>query len=521
MAKLRIGLTISGAISLGAYEGGGLAALLVAVQEMRGAVVVDAITGASAGAITSVLTARCLVRGCDPVEAMKTSWVDLPDLKRLKARDRRSPLSAEVLADGARELLGTGAGGLTDGPPEKQQAEEVRLALTMASLGGYHYRIKALEQGTVVGAITYVDWAEFRLRRETSAVEWGSAAEMALASAANAIGFPPKLVKRSAEDIERARRAGVMNPPDPNGAWYTDGGTVDNEPFGRLLDLLGDDDVDRRLLILVHPTPTRTPRPSLWTDPNRQPRWTRTGLRANNIKGEQSIYDDLRRLEKTNTRLLWTREASERIAAMLERVSTAESRAAIRAELEDIIDDLQEKHVTLNRQIERSDPEPETRIDGGEDLADLLTTVIRRATGLAGKRPVNVEVVTPDLDPSSAPADQLLAGERLGHFFGFLDVKFRRSDFALGYRNMQVFLKEVLPKYGVSAEIGAALPHVQRRYDELGWDSERWGDADWGKLSLGQRLRLFRVGGHAVNIVQDDVRHWGAARPAPTEENRG
>jgi len=49
MEKLRIGLTISGAVSLGAYEGGALAALLVAVQEMQGAVVVDAITGASAG----------------------------------------------------------------------------------------------------------------------------------------------------------------------------------------------------------------------------------------------------------------------------------------------------------------------------------------------------------------------------------------------------------------------------------------------------------------------------------------
>jgi len=146
-----------------------------------------------------------------------------------------------------------------------------------------------------------------------------------------------------------------------------------------------------------------------------------------------------------------------------------------------------------------------------------LTTLIHRATGLTGKRPVRVEVVTPDLDPSGAPADQLLAGERLGHFFGLLDVKFRRSDFALGYRNMLTFLTKILPNYGIANEINAVLPRVTQRYDDLGWDKVRWGDADWRVLSTAERLRLFGVGVHAVNIVQDDVRHWGSGRSVPAE----
>jgi len=516
MEKLRIGLTISGAVSLGAYEGGALAALLVAVQEMQGAVVVDAITGASAGGITAVLAARCLARGCDPVEAMTASWVDLPDLESMKTHDKRSPLSVQVLGDGARKLLGAGEGALRDGPPEKQQREEVRLALTMVALGGYRYEIKTLEEGTVVDAITYVDWAELRLGNATSTDGWIAAAEMALASAANAIAFPPKRVIRSPKDIERAKKAGIKNPPDPRGAWYTDGGTIDNEPLGRLLDLLGDEGTER-LLLLVHPTPTRTPPPSIWTDPDHQPRWTRTGLHANTLRSAQSIYDDLRRLEKTNQRLLWTREASEGLAATLERVSSTEARDEIRNAIRGMIGELDEKRVALNAQIKRAPPGPAPRTEEGETLSDLLTTLIQRATGLVGKRPVRVEVVTPDLDPSGAPADQLLAGERLGHFFGLLDVKFRRSDFALGYRNMLTFLTKILPNYGIANEINAVLPRVTQRYDDLGWDKVRWGDADWRVLSTAERLRLFGVGVHAVNIVQDDVRHWGSARSVPAE----
>ena len=49
MEQLRIGLTISGAVSLGAYEGGALAALLIAVQDLCKAddppIVIDAGSG--------------------------------------------------------------------------------------------------------------------------------------------------------------------------------------------------------------------------------------------------------------------------------------------------------------------------------------------------------------------------------------------------------------------------------------------------------------------------------------------
>jgi hypothetical protein len=46
MGKMRIAMMLPGAASLGAYEGGALAALLVALGQLDGAVVVDSIASA-------------------------------------------------------------------------------------------------------------------------------------------------------------------------------------------------------------------------------------------------------------------------------------------------------------------------------------------------------------------------------------------------------------------------------------------------------------------------------------------
>src|SRR4051812_6091370 len=85
---LRIALTLPGAVSLGAYEGGALAALVVALQHLNGSgrrdVRIDAIAGASAGSITGLLTARILLDGVDPVAVMWRAWVTMPSLDSLE-----------------------------------------------------------------------------------------------------------------------------------------------------------------------------------------------------------------------------------------------------------------------------------------------------------------------------------------------------------------------------------------------------------------------------------------------------
>lgn len=516
--KLRIGVTIAGAASLGAYEGGALAALLVAVQQMNGAVVVDAVTGASSGAITAVLTARCLLRGIEPVEAMVRSWVDLPDLSKLASRRLNSPLDADVLDEGARRLL-AGPCELPDGP--LRQREDVHVSLALASLGGFGYRIKALEHQTPVQAVTYRDWADFHFTPRAVDDVYEVAADAALASAANAVGFPPRLVRRSEADIDRYVANGVLNPPSPEGAWYTDGGTVDNEPFGRLLDLIGRhcaENGEPRLLLLVHPHPTQLPGRDLWEDSEEQPRWTRTALRAERLQRTQSIYDDLRRLEKTNTHLLSMESLVGQIDEAVGPTRNPSARQDVAAALRTVLLRLEDERLARDEDLGRETPttragHPRLTATGSDDIAELLRSAIAEATGLRGKRPVKVEIVSPALDTSGRSPEELLAGERLGHFFGFIDRRYRQNDFLVGYRNMQTFLADTLGDYGVGDEVKEALPVVDARVEALRWPHPDLGAADVKDLSLVQKTRLVCLGVHVARIVWNDVRHWDAGLP--------
>jgi len=520
MPKLRIGLTIAGAVSLGSYEGGALAALLIAAQESGGAIVIDAITGASAGAITAVLAARCLLRGADPVAAMTAAWVDLPSLKHLATSSPGGPLSSKALAEAADRLLSDGPEGLPDGDQRLRQAEDVRLLLTIATLGGFQYRIPSLQSETPITALTYCDLAKSHLTSTSTAADYKEIGDAALASGANAVGFPPKLLRRSDEAIKDAIRNGVQNPPNPLGAWYTDGGTIDNEPLGHLLDVISEVDADgQRLLVLVHPNPSGPRPPDLWGDPTKQPRWAVTGSRARNMGREQSIFDDLRRMEKTNTRLEGVEklvEAFGETLASLDEDLGAEEAAKVRARLvaglRGAIDDVHEQHAEIARKALR--PEKAfVPVPPDADPTSVLRAAIHRATGLSGKEPARIEVVSPDLDTSGRPPDELLAGERLGHFFGFLAERFRQSDFALGYRNMMVFIEKILPKYDVADEVAAVLPAVRNRYDQLGWDGIRWGHATFADLSIGEKLRLAGLGAHIAHIAESDLRHWHSELP--------
>jgi len=513
---LKLGLTTSGAISLGAYEGGALAALLLGLEDLREHVVIDCIAGASAGAITGLLAARCLALGADPVEAMRSAWVDTPDLKHLVTHDEDAPLSAEYLADAATRVLATPV----TGRPRPQQ-HEVRVTMAMCSLAGLGYQIRVEEGDPPVDAVTYLDWSNASFGPASTLDDFELAAARALTSGANPYGFPPSLVEHTPAEIAALRAAGVHNTGLVARSWYTDGGTLDNEPFGRLLDLLDDDPDagDERIVLLVHPIPTVLPKASMWTNAAVQPRWARTGLRAAALHGDQSIFDDLRALSKVNTRLGWVEDVAAAIdGAIAELGLDATATAAVNARLDALIDHLDDDHATINRTIHRQPPARSAR--PANDRLALLRAAIRRAAGLDGKRPVSVQIVSPSMDPSGAPAADLLAGEKLGHFFGFLSVRFRKSDFALGYRHMQIWMATNLRtalagSTAALADLDVALAHVRAGYDELGWDDQRFGDAGWDTLTIGDKFRLAEVAAHTAHISERDIRHWDDGIPVP------
>src|SRR5207302_10725964 len=117
-------------------------------------------------------------------------------------------------------------------------------------------------------------------------------ADGGLASGSPPVGFPPKLLDRSGEKDDYQRR-GFVNPKDDWHFWYSDGGDIDNEPFGRLLDLIEEtpaDDDDQRVIVLLQTEPPDAGRDQKWFDPDpaNTPTWTSTLMRVNHIQQGQN-----------------------------------------------------------------------------------------------------------------------------------------------------------------------------------------------------------------------------------------
>ena len=127
MSKLRVSMTLPGAISLGAYEGGALAALLVAAKALgEDLVVVDSIAAASAGSITALLVARSLLRNVDPVTLLTKAWVELDSFNAMKTHSLDSPLSSDSLSKIAAATVGPD--GVPDGPAVGRQQQPIHLS---------------------------------------------------------------------------------------------------------------------------------------------------------------------------------------------------------------------------------------------------------------------------------------------------------------------------------------------------------------------------------------------------------
>jgi len=493
VAQIRIGLTISGAVSLGAFEGGALAALITAVQATqalggRPALRIDAIGGASAGSITGVAAARALTGGVDPIWMMEQAWVVKDSLQELLGKPGGS---ASTPAPLSMEGLTALAEGVISPPPERVVASRiqpcpVRVHLALTNLRGLSYEIKQLRRGDpsawpVIRATTYLDWGIFTFEPGASPSAFldapaqgeASAVDTALASGASPLGFPPKLLSRSRVQYASA---GVDNlPARSDSLWFTDGGTIDNEPLGRTLDLTNEidaaDEPERdcsRVHVLIHPFPDFPPPPGdvIWANPKRSPTFLATLVRAFGIIRSQNLYADIRSAEKANSRLIWQQSLLQVVGDLIDQMPDSEKQRWA-ARLRDVVERIDEDRSHLPRHRKHpSDP----ATDGDGSPQAIFEEALERVSGLGSKNIVGIEVVSPYLAQGTAgkPLDQLLAGEFLFAFGGFFDEGLRRSDFALGYVSMLNWMTEALPRYGLDqAAVELALEGAIRGFFAL------------------------------------------------------
>ena len=487
---LRVCLTLSGGASLGAYQAGASAALLAAFECIRDEhgvdVRVDAIGGASAGSIVALMVGYSLLEGVDGCDLLHEAWVERVSVDTLLRSGARGPLSLERVRRELPELLERGRRG-------SAQRHPLTLHVALTGLRGLTYDIHGLRRDEPVTGVTFADWKDFRLEPGGGVTQLlrpkgRSPLETVLASASHPGAFAPRVLDRRA-DREAYERQGITNLPRSGWLWYSDGGQIQSEPLGRVLaaasavDGDGRDDA-RRLSLLIDPRSEEPSDAEEWSDHDYDAGWAHGLARALTIPPEQSLYDDLRRIERDNYRLDWIAQLTDVVEDHL----ADDARNGLLALLERIASD-------RGKLRGGGSSEPAEPQDADATVGELLRRVIEDVGGLTGKRHVAVDVISPLLlaEQTDSRVADLLAGELLGDFGGFLERDLRRSDFALGYETTLAWCADGLGAFDLPDDaVQAAAAAIERRRPES------WQDVDRGKteqrdLPWRARLRLARI----------------------------
>ena len=488
MTQLRIALTLPGEASLGTFQAGAVSALIVAVQRLNETrmndVRVDVMTGTSSGSLTAVLAAHALLTCQDPVDPLRRAWVTEPTMAALRGRDERAPLTLDRAREVADDLLSRRLPGSL---PAGAQTYPIRVNFALTSLRGMTYNVERYEarygtgangQSKPMRATTHLDWAQHRLRARDT--DWQAVVDSAIASASHPAAFPPALLDRSGER-DAYTTNGVEHFPECPVLWYADGGLLDREPLGRCIRLSRLEDRDdtncERVVLLLRPEPDvelESDDPA-WTENDEQPSWRTTLARSLRIVVTHSLYEDLRRVERVNSRIAW----SNRVADILSQhvPDIAPNRRALAA----AIVEMRAEKRDLRAARREADDTPKG------NTHELLQQLLGEATGLAGKRQIQVDVV-------SAPSAASVAGGSLLNFGGFLAERLRANDFLVGYMAMVGWMRSRPDKVFKGAPLQAAEARVT---DIPGWVG---GLAGKRRLSWRDRAEVARIAGRAARI---------------------
>jgi hypothetical protein len=140
---------------------------------------------------------------------------------------------------------------------------------------------------------------------------------------------------------------------------------------------------------------------------------------------------------------------------------------------------------------------------------DPLTGVLDEITALGGKKPARVSVISPAAlaKDEGVSVEELLAGEFLFHFGGFVDERLRQHDFAVGYESAVRWLQN-----GGLAGSELEPGHLKKMIDVL---ADGQPDRPPVVVDTRARIRILRLGARTARIVARDVRRWKPWRSQP------
>lgn len=300
MKPFRIGLCMAGAVSAGAYTAGVMDYLLEALEDWekrRGQqgipthqVTIPIMGGASAGGMTSMLTASTINKEITPVNVpgksrlldehpenkLYHSWVDLThrdmfpkmlDTSDISQGKIVSLLNSKFIDEVAEKMLGANKDGLRRTPAYFESP--VKVFTTLSNLGGFHYNVDfvsgrkkekynmsvhndyACFEVSDSGQNPTPGWIPLDFSKDGPALK--TARDAAMATGAFPVGLQSRIVERETRHVQEIPwlRDVFNNSPIQSATVKTlnvDGGMINNEPYEKVRDLLDDFTLETRNL---------------------------------------------------------------------------------------------------------------------------------------------------------------------------------------------------------------------------------------------------------------------------------
>jgi hypothetical protein len=257
---IRLAITVAGAVSLGSYEAGVLYEVLDALAQHNAGlpddkkILVDVLTGASAGGMSATVLAQKLMFEADSLtdpynNALYRAWVQDIDIKGLLALQHGEDPSHSLLSSDLVETLSAkylSQRYSTHIPPTPVRhpaaANAINFGLALSNLNGVDYSYQVKPNGTFTYT-RFEDQLHAKVDATSDALEfWEPLRNAAVSCGAFPFAFRVKDLVRHKSEYDSPN---VVFPMPFETFAYTDGGVFQNEPLGLAKNLV--DEIDQHI----------------------------------------------------------------------------------------------------------------------------------------------------------------------------------------------------------------------------------------------------------------------------------
>ncbi len=480
---IRLAITVAGAVSLGPYEAGVLFEMLDAISQHNASVpegqkiVIDVLTGASAGGMSAtVLAQKLLFEGdalADPYNnSLYRAWVQDIDIKGLLALQHDEDPSCSVLSSNLVETLSEKylCQRYSTHIPLKAvkhaaAADVIRLGLALSNLNGIDYSYKVKPDGT----FTYTRFEDQLSVTVDSASDtltvWEPLRKAAVSCGAFPFAFRVKDLVRHRSEFDSPD---ILFPMPFETFTYTDGGVFQNEPLGLAKNLVDEVDhhldTDSRFYLFIAPHVKGSTSHADFNEANANFKATVSQL-INAVYG-QAEFQDWIQAEQVNQSVYLLNQRADQLkdviaSGRLQLTGLKDAAAGLlpllfagRASDAETIEQARER---LKKQFFQAYAELKTST--GATAADTwIDSILTLETAAdLGQRD---EMVIYGITASASE----LAGSQLEAFVGFFEQEYRDHDYDIGRTKARAFLQNTNGILGTAGNLPVIkyVPHPIR-----------------------------------------------------------